>query len=1470
MTTIRGGVKDRIIHEIGRAIKQAQLEWCGVGCVRACTGRWLVLSLDAALLHGLRSLGHGYWPVVSTLLDRPSLSTITSLPYATKPLTRGRSWICLCLNEGQLENYIHVLTSHTGLLAAHYEAHGLLRDPHRAHLLLMLAAGLEHLKFAIPMDVPGWMQAEGSLGSSSGTSMNSMSISLTSMGSSLPSPSLQDPLDLDTTCSEALEENWVSRRKRQSRSSSQNSSAGTTPITSTPASSEKKKENEHHRSTGGSLCGEASVPLDDRTEAPQSGGENCDNYCKEGDSAARNKENTKGCSRLMADNVETQGCREKFVTVNDTRSSCVETKSTEESKCGQQENDYTGVEPKVVLRQNVSSTKNSEKRVSFTDTLETESNNKTMHKRLSLCSSSGRGMEIRDLSDLKELLSSLKVQGMLPMTLSLDELFSSFDQSSPVLSERAPPEGQEDPPLHQSITSLFQNNNNNNSVSDDSNNNNASDVPTGESLDSEQEKKATQETDPQVGCFSHHSDIIDGVRWEELTKIGQEMLKEGFHEDGKIGKEELISRIYQDYKAGDTQRPTGTRPKRRQDYLNQSDIQTWQTGSKNSSLQRFPKRRGCYSKIHHSNLADRRQLYKQFYKEEKRWPSLHIPAKVDPSAFKEEEERLALEVAQGQSNLTLPGTQVDPFSKQRFTNQLFTSEEEKFYRMFSLREGHSTGQNVGVQVVLSSHALYVVAPLPRGAKPRHTLKYADIHTIIVGANDLWVCVLSKEAMREDFSVTGAFPGVQLEVGDPDVTHSLMNSLELAIRRHFLSGKLGMRPVPAPPLEKDLKPSTRKGFLQEFTRECVDNFSNSLLEESLLNAWDSRKTVDVSQESSESSEASPAVTPGSAHSSQESTDASQLSTDISDMSNDSSQSEASHTSGELSRASSDASQVSNDISHLSSDVILGSTDSSRHASDLSNSLSDETPTSSDMVQSLSSISDASLNMSQTSGHEEPESCNTSQRSGGTIKGSTGMEHTHPVELELQKQNRFYSFAGGYSRWNGAYLEQSLPAVVVHPAWELSGLSRWLKSRLRLQESPEVVGYWLVDWEDGSSLGGGDSVYGPLGPTKEGSLMFKPPGLLMPWRPAYFILKAGVLYQFNDARERLPHMIVEVVQCVGCVRLSSSQRPHAFQLLRKKEAPLMLAASDEHQASLWLQAFLTIINSGVRDISERTQMPCRVVLLESGVLLAQQSDLFLGPPPQLDSNSSEKDNSGTTSQQLVDASSSSQAPQVQLPLEKKEPEKLKNMHLLHLKERKPLSSSLSSLNHVSGTSSVPGSPVRRISRGEKCLSPARKSLHLRQNSLSRLLDLETASEKQHNIEKPSPPSPQRKLSIQNIPVEKMREEENPHNTESFRYTGEVKVLTISALEHLSSVSIYAECPTTCLLEFECSEAGEISGDWAIYFRSGGQLQQFLASLANTWQSCSEVEFPLRRVEDAGVQQFLLEGSQISSNGWSLLHL
>ena len=57
----------------------------------------------------------------------------------------------------------------------------------------------------------------------------------------------------------------------------------------------------------------------------------------------------------------------------------------------------------------------------------------------------------------------------------------------------------------------------------------------------------------------------------------------------------------------------------------------------------------------------------------------------------------------------------------------------------------------------------------------------------------------------------------------------------------------------------------------------------------------------------------------------------------------------------------------------------------------------------------------------------------------------------------------------------------------------------------QETPRVIGCWLVDWEDGSSLGISDGSHGPLGPSREGPLMYKPPGLLSTWKPAYFILK-----------------------------------------------------------------------------------------------------------------------------------------------------------------------------------------------------------------------------------------------------------------------------------------------------------------------------------------------------------------------------
>ncbi|XP_071548526.1 uncharacterized protein [Panulirus ornatus] len=1490
MAALRGGVKDRIIHEIGRAIKQAQLEWCGVGCIRACTGRWLVLSLDAALLHGLHSLSRGYWPVVAALLDKQSLTTISALPYATKALARGRSWVCLFLNEGQLESYLHVLTSHRLLLQEHYGSHALLRDPHRSHILLMLVAGLEHLKFSIPMDVPGWMQAEGSLGSSSGTSMNSMSVSMTSMGSTLPSPSQQDPFDLDTSCSEALEESWASRRKRHSRSSSRSSSHLSSGVT-TPVESEAPVTN---NVTSGQLPHDAAslnqrisfenlgtIPFDSRTDVPHGGKvpkSNCDNFDKNINNISRGEKNVKDSvqykEKLLRE-INKENCLFDKENVN----SSVKTERTVENEGFTKEN-FSREEGNVsIRRRHLPSAKNTEKRVSFTDEADVECH-KTMHNRLSLCGDLSKGAEIRDLSDLRDLLSSLKNQGLLPVSLALDELFASLDQSSPALSERAPPEGQEDPPLHQSITSLASNNNN--SVNDDSNNNNDNSDSSGTLVDDQPEskegaKEQGKDEEKHIGCISDRSNIIDGVRWEELTKIGQKMLEEGGVEKDVDGQP-VISHRNPCTLGNQEHFITGTRPKLKQGFLSKTDSQLSEP-EKDSNFTRIPQReKNSYRKGISS--AERRRIYYRNYREAKKLPSLYIPIKVDSTKYKEEEDRLALEVAQGQSNLTVSGHATDAVMLQRIATKLFTSAEEKLYRLFSVREGHSSGSSTSVQVVLSSQALYVVTPMPREYKSRHAIAYHDIHTIIVGANDQWVCVLSKEAVCDDLATMGTNTGIQLEVGDPEITHALVSCLEIAVRRYIAGLKLGTkeRTVESSSDKKKFYPTARKEFLQEFTRECVDNFSNSLLEESLLNAWDTRKdSVDVSQGSSNISQDSSAVSPASIHTSQESTDTSHESTDVSEVSNDASQAstEVSQTSTDISRVSSNVSQLSSDVSHVSSDTTRESTDTSQPTSDMSHSSSDETPSSSDMIQSLSNMSQESFDAGHIPVDGSEELSSTSQHSGDKIKGSKRADYTCPVELNLQKQDGLYRYTGSSLRWNGTLLDRSLPAVLVHPAWELAGLRRWLRAQLRLKNNPEVIGYWLADWEDGSSLGGGDAFSGPLGPANEGPLMFKPPGILMSWRPAYFILKAGVLYQFNDARERLPHMIVEVVQCVGCVRISSSQRPHAFQLLRKNEPPLMLAASDEHQASLWLQAFLMIINSGVRDISERTQVPCRVILLESGVLLAQQSDLILGSPPEVapQNNQDNKSSSVTQhSQQILETTSAVSSTNNQVQWEKRDVQKPVNQVIANLKDRKPLSSSQTSLNRTNSTSSVPGSPVKRVGSGERSSTPKHSVRHQRHSSLSRLSDCGIPDIKPdiQNINESNTVTPEKRPTAQRQQTGDPTDSRVSQLRKGFQPKGEVKVLTFSALEHLSSVSVYAECPSTCLMEFECSEAGEISGDWALYFRSGSQLQQFITILGHTWKSVSQMEFPLHTVDNAGVQQFLLEGSQISSNRWSYLHL
>ena len=183
-------------------------------------------------------------------------------------------------------------------------------------------------------------------------------------------------------------------------------------------------------------------------------------------------------------------------------------------------------------------------------------------------------------------------------------------QTSPSLSERAPPEGQEDPPLHQSIISLTPNNNND--TDDDNKNNNDSD---GGSTGTSKASAIAQDVGEK-----RRLDIIGGVRWEELTKIGCEMIGEG-----GIDEEELHQEVVS----------TGARPKQRLG-CEFSNVEALIQRGVSDTCAAKSRVRAKQEKRKTKSHAERKRLYTESFRKERRLPSLYIPVEVDVSKYKEE------------------------------------------------------------------------------------------------------------------------------------------------------------------------------------------------------------------------------------------------------------------------------------------------------------------------------------------------------------------------------------------------------------------------------------------------------------------------------------------------------------------------------------------------------------------------------------------------------------------------------------------------------------------------------------------------------------------------------------------------------------------------------------------------------------------------------------------------------------------
>lgn len=131
--------------------------------------------------------------------------------------------------------------------------------------------------------------------------------------------------------------------------------------------------------------------------------------------------------------------------------------------------------------------------------------------------------------------------------------------------------------------------------------------------------------------------------------------------------------------------------------------------------------------------------------------------------------------------------------------------------------------------------------------------------------------------------------------------------------------------------------------------------------------------------------------------------------------------------------------------------------------------------------------------------------------------------------------------------------------------------------------------------------------PLGPTLQGFFMHRNlshAGAIQKWSAAYFLLKASVLYLFNDSTQKIPSWAVSLPnECQGARRCTNSTRPHCFEILLRSGS-LQLAAPDEYVCSEWLQSVVSAA-SRLFEMNEKPKLlGCTLIMTENHLITLRE--------------------------------------------------------------------------------------------------------------------------------------------------------------------------------------------------------------------------------------------------------------------------
>ncbi|KAL3283510.1 hypothetical protein HHI36_006649 [Cryptolaemus montrouzieri] len=169
-------------------------------------------------------------------------------------------------------------------------------------------------------------------------------------------------------------------------------------------------------------------------------------------------------------------------------------------------------------------------------------------------------------------------------------------------------------------------------------------------------------------------------------------------------------------------------------------------------------------------------------------------------------------------------------------------------------------------------------------------------------------------------------------------------------------------------------------------------------------------------------------------------------------------------------------------------------------------------------------------------------------------------------------------------------------------DMVNLRRAICKQTAVHKDEDYVYYSIVDVQElGTDIGDG----APMGPSKEGPLMFRTQELNSKWETAYFILKAGVMYMLSSASHRIPMKVYPLINgaCHGARRIPTSPRPHTFQIIVDGKS-LQLAAPDEYVASEWLQALIHAANGSYCKEKMVTQS-CSLLMTTDHILTVREA-------------------------------------------------------------------------------------------------------------------------------------------------------------------------------------------------------------------------------------------------------------------------